>query len=289
MLRYWLILCICILWLFGALYIRSRLRYLFMIIFLLWWIFSLWLLILPLYDYSPTQGINDFYSQQSPQIIIQWNILTWSLLLKTDEWKRQIFPQDLQWTRNIDLSKTTEISYQSRQSTGDQLLFIQTPDGSLLGLTPQSAIIAQNRDLWLEVQIQQGTIYYYSTDHDTGTILFSWAQGTAMTGDEKIWTDIIWHFTQQKINFLTEKMWGDIILYPAIDKTILFMINILYTLSPGRYWANLTHYYEFKQYISETTPTQSISTQWNTSIISELLFQIKKGFGETKTNEWVNN
>jgi len=270
----------------SVIYITHRVRYVLGAIVILWSIFVLITGTLPLYENIP--NIAEFIQSQQAKIINKWANTDGILTIKNALGTKKIPITELQES-DIDLNQKTQISFSSKTQAQLEKIFIDLGNWTFINLNPQSAITLEQSGSTTIMQIIQGNIEYYTPKE------LSWAlqiigkyKGKSIKDTTNtIRSNLTKQFEQKKEEFFINQIGGTMVLNPVVDKVIGFFINTLYSISPTTYQKNLTNYNNIQQYFGKTTTGNTNATTGEniSSIINDLMDQIKKGTEETSINQ----
>lgn len=269
----------------GITYITHRVRFLLMGVVGIGIVFVLLTWVLPMYETMPS--INDFIQSQRINILNQW-ATEGMLIIKNALGTKEIPISDIQ-QEDIDLSQKTQISFASKTVWEKEKVFIDLGNGSFININPQSAVTLEQSGKDTIMQILQGNVEYYIPQEMSGIVkLIGKYKGKNISDIQNgIRANLKNNFEQKKEDFFINELWGKMVLNPAINKTINFFINTLYSIAPQAYQNNLSNYNNIQQYlgISTTGTTSEMTGESFRSVIDDIMSQVKKWAEETKINQ----
>ncbi len=269
----------------GITYITHRVRFLLMGVVGIGIVFVLLTWVLPMYETMPS--INDFIQSQRINILNQW-ATEGMLIIKNALGTKEIPISDIQ-QEDIDLSQKTQISFASKTVWEKEKVFIDLGNGSFININPQSAVTLEQSGKDTIMQILQGNVEYYIPQEMSGIVkLIGKYKGKNISDIQNgIRANLKNNFEQKKEDFFINELWGKMVLNPAINKTINFFINTLYSIAPQAYQNNLSNYNNIQQYlgISTTWTTSEMTGESFRSVIDDIMSQVKKWAEETKINQ----
>jgi hypothetical protein len=269
----------------GITYITHRVRFLLMGVVGIGIVFVLLTWVLPMYETMPS--INDFIQSQRINILNQW-ATEGMLIIKNALGTKEIPISDIQ-QKDIDLSQKTQISFASKTVWEKEKVFIDLGNGSFININPQSAVTLEQSGKDTIMQILQGNVEYYIPQEMSGIVkLIGKYKGKNISDIQNgIRANLKNNFEQKKEDFFINELWGKMVLNPAINKTINFFINTLYSIAPQAYQNNLSNYNNIQQYlgISTTGTTSEMTGESFRSVIDDIMSQVKKWAEETKINQ----
>lgn len=244
--------------------------------------------VLPMYETMPS--ITDFVQSQKANIINQW-VEEGTLIVKNALGTKQIPVSELK-KNDIDLSQKTQISFASKSKTGVEKVFIDLGNGIFININPQSALTLEQSGDNTIMQILQGNIEYHIPSEISWAIqLIGKYKGKSINDIQNTAREsLVSQFEQKKEEFFVNQLWGSLVLNPAINKTIKFFINTLYSVSPKNYQKNLANYNNIQQYLGIATGGRDTEMTGENikSMVDDLMGQIKKWAGETSINQRLN-
>lgn len=237
--------------------------------------------------YETMPSINDFIQSQRINILNQW-ATEGMLIIKNALGTKEIPISDIQ-QEDIDLSQKTQISFASKTVWEKEKVFIDLGNGSFININPQSAVTLEQSGKDTIMQILQGNVEYYIPQEMSGIVkLIGKYKGKNISDIQNgIRANLKNNFEQKKEDFFINELWGKMVLNPAINKTINFFINTLYSIAPQAYQNNLSNYNNIQQYlgISTTGTTSEMTGESFRSVIDDIMSQVKKWAEETKINQ----
>ncbi|MFA7717176.1 MAG: hypothetical protein WC875_00485 [Candidatus Absconditabacterales bacterium] len=263
----------------GVLKISHRIRFILIIPVVAIIIFILGMFIVPLYQQGfDTEGF--FRQQETKLIIIPYETSTAQIMIKPQGGTPQRLSTQKAIQQIIQGFEGTQISFIS-QDTGEKAeCFIQIPNGMLVQIFPQSALLLSGKYPNIEISTLQGTITYTSGNISQANILIKGLHIDTQMNTYK--NMLITAFEEKKKEYLGRGLSG-LSENATINKLSKRYLDVLSSLSPSKYAKNVINYSEAQKYIDIPATVEKIVDP-NTS--KDILQQATKGRQETKLYKW---
>lgn len=254
--------------------IRHRIRYILIIPVGMAALFTLGMIIFPMYENGP--DFLTFYKNQPNVLIVQPGKTTSesSIVLKTPETEKELRTDS--YSKN-KLQNATNITIKviSREKNDNTQTILLLAEGTSIAISPQSQVQFFAKYPHISIEVQQGKAKVSPSNNYSPRQLF--LSGIDMASGKNTYQNI---FETEKTNFIKNQVNPIFLQHTTLKKINKTILDIAVKLRPSTFTKNKNNFQAFEAYIP-TTSQRTTETTIDTELNNEIKNQVTRGREET--------